>query len=53
MPSVGIVQKKQMARTVRRSGTLRRNGGRQAATRTACLLSVVVAGAVMLASAVV
>ena len=39
--------------TVRRSGTLRRNGGRQAATRTAGLLSAVVAGAVMLASAVV
>ena len=54
-PSVGIVHNRQMPRTARRSGRLRRNGGRQAATRPTapvCATSVVWAGAVILAPAV-
>jgi hypothetical protein len=52
-PSVGSVHSAQMARTDRRSGRLRTNGGRQAATRATRALSIGWADAVMLPSAVV
>ena len=51
-PSVGSVHIAQMAKTARRSGRLRINGDRQAATRANRLVSIGWAGAFMLPSAV-